>query len=606
MLYLEDSLFSSSRNLSGDTQETSTYFSNDPKNLKRSLYRGTTGILQRTMYEDWPKLNVSLDRNAPLIRNAKASDAEDLEALAKSVSLKHLRSQYTVDIEKVGFLVSEFTKNQYLNFIETAEHFLVLHEGSKLVGFVLAYSSEKIDPTKEETNMFIKDNLCDKFVLIKQVCVSSVCRGKGYGKLLYRELFARIIHFYGGDDGTRRPLYTVIVKRPLNQVSIDFHESTGFTETDKYTPSNDSDSAPRLIYKNENVKKYLFQIENIPGERSEDYPFYDARLMTDPNCIGVGISLYHIEPPDTSDSFKAKIRIMMKWRQPGIEGTYNREQNDPCERIEIKMKDQDERRNLRLPRFAINDIDVETVQKYAYINKSDPPDVITSQHVIKGTFKGSFSNLSEFPTDIQQLNFRFRMWDNASDDRCRYFRQLYYVDNTAWQKCIKEDITSTKCTFLANTAKLCICKLAKTSVYKVSIPCARNIPYYLLRIALPIVFISSLNIASIPMNDYDAQVTHNSTIFAITVAFLFLVKDEGPKSRYVTKLDLVIWGSFFSSWCLILLYFFREKYRLSKELIENISIGTWSVMTSFNALMLIYMYVRHRSDVKSRCNLGEF
>jgi hypothetical protein len=46
-------------------------------------------------------------------------------------------------------------------------------------------------------------------------------------------------------------------------------------------------------------------------------------------------------------------------------------------------------------------------------------------------------NLSKFPADVQKLQLIYRMWDNDPDDRCRYFWQLHYADNTAWQLCIK-------------------------------------------------------------------------------------------------------------------------------------------------------------------------
>merc|ERR1712038_1144078 len=118
---------------------------------------------------------------------------------------------------------------------------------------------------------------------------------------------------------------------------------------------------------------------------------------------------------------------------------------------------------LRLPRCDINMDDCETIQNYSYIDKNDPYDVITWQRVFRGDFIGSLENLTMFPADKQDLKFAFRMWDNDPDDRCRYFRQLYYADNTEWQLGVKRRITSLSFSFIAPEVDIEVFSVSKTS-----------------------------------------------------------------------------------------------------------------------------------------------
>jgi len=159
--------------------------------------------------------------------------------------------------------------------------------------------------------------------------------------------------------------------------------------------------------------------------------------------------MYSIAPPDEHGLFNANVRVVMKWRQPGIEVMYPRVQDGPA-RTKINIEDYSaDRTILRFPRYDLNKDEVEVEQIYAYIDISDPQDVITWQQVLRGKFIGIVDNLSLFPADKQELRFAFRMWDNDPDDRCRYFRQLHYVDNTSWQLGIKRKVKSLSFSFLA-------------------------------------------------------------------------------------------------------------------------------------------------------------
>ncbi len=274
--------------------------------------RTKVGADERRDEEDFPTKEMNVERDTPLIRMAMPSDAKDIEKLAASLALPSMDKKTAL---AKGFLVSGYGRKEYAKFVKTAEHFLTLHVGKELVGFLLAYGSEQItDPEKEELNMHIKNELSKgtRFVLIKQIGVSEKHRRKNYAKLLYKELFARSIHYYEHEQGGNgyRPFYLAIVKEPANPVSEKFHENLGFKkEPEEYTPK--IDNKPRLIYRH--TKPHML----LDKDESESCPFYNSAAAMDPHCIGVGLSIYSIAPPDGRGLFEACVRVVMKWRQPG-------------------------------------------------------------------------------------------------------------------------------------------------------------------------------------------------------------------------------------------------------------------------------------------------
>ena len=162
----------------------------------------------------------------------------------------------------------------------------------------------------------------------------------------------------------------------------------------------------------------------------------------DPHCVGIGIITNSISPPDGNSLFDANIRVVMKWRQPGIQDIYPRvDDSEARTNISIEAHTAD-RTELRFPRYNLNKDNVAQEQNYAYIGKIDPHDVIAWQQVPCGKFMGIVGNLTLFPADKQELRFALRMWGNDPDDRCRYFRQLHYADNTPWQLGITRKVKS--------------------------------------------------------------------------------------------------------------------------------------------------------------------
>ena len=177
--------------------------------------RGKDNSDLRRSGEDVPHSDMMADRSTPLVRLAMPFDTKELKSPAGSVSISTIIPYTAHDL---GFLVSDYTQRDYTNFVKNAEHFLTIHVGRELVGFLIAYGSEQITvPQREES-----------FVLIQQICVSPNAehRRKGYARLLYTELYARILHYY---DPNPPPIYLAIVNEPTaNPVSISFHEKRGF------------------------------------------------------------------------------------------------------------------------------------------------------------------------------------------------------------------------------------------------------------------------------------------------------------------------------------------------------------------------------------------
>jgi predicted GNAT superfamily acetyltransferase len=551
--------------------------------------------------EDVPELEIKIDRTAPLIRIAMRNDAKTLEKLAESVSLSKLPS--STNLAQSGFLVSGFDAKAYTKFINKAEHFLVLHVGSELVGFLLAYGSEHIDPAKEQLNMHIKDVICrnKKFVLIKQICISPKIehRRQKYATMLYKELYARILHYYDHESGPR-PVYTAIVKIPSNPPSLKFHKSVGFKELpEEFIP--DIDHIPRYIYENKDPSGSLDNL-TTKESKSESCAFYDSRAMADPHCIGIGVTMYSIGPPDVSGTFKSNVRIVMKWRQEGIEKIYPRK-NDGLARTEIKIEDHenDPRTVIRLPRYDLNKDEVDQVSSYAYIDKNDPQDVITWQQVLRGTFSGELRNLILFPADLQELRFTFRIWDNDPDDRCRYFRQLHYADNTAWPLCVKRPMTSLSFAFLAPQAEIDVFEVSQTSRYTFKIPVLRSTSYYLRTVAFPLILISTLSFASNYIDVFEEQIAFNSALLLTTVAYLFITKDVTPDTSVITMLDMITYGSLVLSWALIMIR--------SVAVFDDITSITQFLcifVTGMQLILYISLYLRYKYFSSTSEQLGDY
>jgi len=543
-----------------------------------------------------PRLETYVSRAAPLLRPATLNDAPRLHHIAECLALGRLQ-RHKVPLDRTGFLVSAFSADDYEAWAQRADHFLVLQVEGSVVGFVLAYSSERVDRAKEELNAHILDALCPRFVLIKQICVHPEHAGRGYAQRLYRELFARVAHFDAASrtPGKPRPMYAAIVERPPNPRSVRFHEGMGFSRAKDYTPA---DGTPRHIYCNPAPLATLERLCAQPAAAPALSPLYDALAMADPDAVGVGIALYHLDPPDEKGSFRTEVRVMLKWRHPPLLETSPRVEGASRTPLDVDGP-------IRAPRYATNALDVDTTQKYAYIDRHDPPDVATMQVVLKGTFQCRM-DLRAFPADVQSLPFRHRMWDSDPDDRRRYFRQLCHADGTPWPVGVKGDIESIECVFQAPRCQVGLDPVATTSFLEVSVASVRRTGFYLRTVAVPLATISALVItsAAIPAEDYGARAGQNTGLLLTAVAFLLIGNEGLPRAAYMTQLDKITAGCFMVIWSMLIAHFVGNLLEIDRELDLIITFCLGGGMLSYVAYKLVGLEVTYRSAVATRPPLG--
>jgi predicted GNAT superfamily acetyltransferase len=124
-----------------------------------------------------------------------------------------------------GFLVSGYTEEVYQARLVSAEHFYVAVKGTDVLGFLLAYSDEQIEPD-EWLNHRIKTTL-GSFLVIKQVCVARDAARQGVASRLYHHVL---------EQWTSSPVIAAVVSEPPNEASTLFHRKLGFEELTRLRP----------------------------------------------------------------------------------------------------------------------------------------------------------------------------------------------------------------------------------------------------------------------------------------------------------------------------------------------------------------------------------
>ncbi|MFE4829215.1 GNAT family N-acetyltransferase [Streptomyces sp. NPDC056672] len=144
-----------------------------------------------------------------------------------------------------GFLVSGYTVDTYRARLAAAEHFYVARKGGDVVGFLLAYSDERIEPD-EWLNHHIKTNL-GNFLVIKQVCVEREAGRLGIGSRLYHHVL---------EQWTTSPVIAAVVSDPPNEASTLFHRKLGFEELTHLTPP---DGMRRTVWVRRKAREAMLQ-----------------------------------------------------------------------------------------------------------------------------------------------------------------------------------------------------------------------------------------------------------------------------------------------------------------------------------------------------------
>ena len=166
------------------------------------------------------------------IENAAFRYIPQIFSLARAYELRQVPPKQS---KKLGFLVSDFKEEDYQSFLSHYQYFYVLLEQENVLGFLLAYPSNRIQK-HEWLNLQIKLQYPDPFVVIKQICIRPDKVGKGLGKLLYKHLFEKALE---------ENFFAAIVLKPLNYRSVYFHEKLCFKKVFEITPP---DFIPRGIW----------------------------------------------------------------------------------------------------------------------------------------------------------------------------------------------------------------------------------------------------------------------------------------------------------------------------------------------------------------------
>ncbi|MEE4543074.1 GNAT family N-acetyltransferase [Streptomyces sp. V4-01] len=133
-----------------------------------------------------------------------------------------------------GFLVSAYAEADYRARVETAEHFYVAVKGGRVSAFLMAYSSDRVEPD-EWLNRRIKTAL-GSFLVVKQICVAREEARTGLASMLYYHVL---------DQWDESPVIAAVVNEPPNDASARFHRKLGFQQLTRLTPP---DGMPRVVW----------------------------------------------------------------------------------------------------------------------------------------------------------------------------------------------------------------------------------------------------------------------------------------------------------------------------------------------------------------------
>ncbi|MEV4982991.1 GNAT family N-acetyltransferase [Micromonospora sp. NPDC053811] len=150
---------------------------------------------------------------------------EHLLGIMELAESRSLAGADAATLGRDGFLVSNYGEDTYRDRLTTAEHFYVAVEGDSLVGFLLAYSDQRIGPD-EWLNHRIKVAL-GSFLVIKQVCVAREAARQGIASQLYHHVM---------EQWTTSPVVAAVVAEPANHASTAFHRRLGFEKLAELRP----------------------------------------------------------------------------------------------------------------------------------------------------------------------------------------------------------------------------------------------------------------------------------------------------------------------------------------------------------------------------------
>lgn len=146
-----------------------------------------------------------------------------------SLADKLAYSNLSEDERQGGFLLP-YSESQYRNFAKHAEYFYILSIDKRLIGFLLAHSSAKIDFFGEEVYLHMKTLQKKPFIVVRQIGIDPEFSKRGYALSLYNFLIKSI----GKDTSHDLKIIGFIWKCPPNPASEKFHKALGCKELEIY------------------------------------------------------------------------------------------------------------------------------------------------------------------------------------------------------------------------------------------------------------------------------------------------------------------------------------------------------------------------------------
>src|SRR5690606_12622496 len=125
----------------------------------------------------------------PENRRATAADTPAIDA---SAAQWKLGERTMSDLMDRGFLVSDFSSEDYQHLVAASDYCYVACRDGVVVGFLLAYGQRSLGEIDDTTAEWVATRL-DDFVVIKQVAVDPAHAGRGVGLELYLHLIERLL-----------------------------------------------------------------------------------------------------------------------------------------------------------------------------------------------------------------------------------------------------------------------------------------------------------------------------------------------------------------------------------------------------------------------------
>lgn len=161
-------------------------------------------------------------KHNPQIRPATLDDVPAICRIARQNALSLRQSSLSkAELEQKGFLVSDYTRQDYANLIVRYPQSFALLAVGEVVAFLLGQDYTDLDFSYVVNRAMLK-HTSEPFSVIKQVFVAPGQTGKGYGRMLYEHFIRQV----------QQDVYAAVVYDPTleNKGSAAFHEKLGFSK----------------------------------------------------------------------------------------------------------------------------------------------------------------------------------------------------------------------------------------------------------------------------------------------------------------------------------------------------------------------------------------